>query len=214
MKRSSPKAVETADDDQGSLDEADPLASDDPRLVSSSRPSERRELTLRLPALPRLGAWPNRLRPVLIVLVVLLSAASGFVWWKQHQERQIDRGADAAARTAADSIDRLLTFRPATVFEELPEEKKLLTGDLADEYENELTTDWGPNVVENKISTEVAVPDYGIIERGENETVVLVFANMTRRTASSDETEIITSTMRVTMRLVDDVWRISAYEGI
>jgi Mce-associated membrane protein len=155
-----------------------------------------------------------RLLAVVGVVAVLALVAAGVLAWMHHRHNEDESNARAASQVAATSLQTLLSFTPANVLKDADSESKLMTGSLEKTYTKQLKTDWGPAAVKNGISTKAAVVKVARASVAGDTVKLVVYANLTRSVAGTSQTDIITSTMLITMTKVDGSWRISAYKGV
>lgn len=156
----------------------------------------------------------NRLGVALGAATILALLASGVLAWMHHQDDQSDKDARKAAQVAATSLEELLSFTPQDVLEKADAESALMTGELKDTYTDQLKSDWGPAAAKNGIVTKAEVLRVGRASVLDDTVKLVVYANLSRTVAGSDQSDIITSTMLITMKRIDGDWLISEYKGV
>lgn len=160
---------------------------------------------------PQVRRW---LTGSLALLVVAGLVTAGVLRWVDHRHDRDQAGARNAAQVAAASLEKLLSFTPTDVLTSADAEGELLTGKFGKTYVTQLKSDWGPRAVESKITSTAEVVRVAQSSVDGNEVRLLVYANITRTVGGTNETDLITPTMLITMKKVGGSWRISEYEGV
>jgi len=162
----------------------------------------------------RAGVLRSRLWKSCAILVATALMLSGVMALMHAHHVSQERDARQAARVATKSLAAILSFTPRDVMRNADKESALLGGSLRSTYLRKLKQDWGPAAQKRKVTTVAEVVRVGRASVNGGTVKLIVFANMSRRLAGSDEGDVIASTMLITMEKVDGTWRIMDYRGV
>ncbi|CAA0131932.1 putative protein [Mycolicibacterium vanbaalenii] len=167
------------------------------------------------PAAPKRGIQWTRLVAfaLLPALALALALGAGYLKWLDNSVRNSEVAAATSVQAARDTTIALLSYAPDTVEEQLGAARDLLTGEFRDSYTS-LTNDVViPGAKEQQISAVASVPAAASVSATQNEAVVLVFVNQTVIVGQDAPTDTASS-VRVTLKKVDDRWLISQFDPV
>lgn len=159
------------------------------------------------------GRRSRRWIPVVwLVAVVLLCGAAGVAAWQVRQLHRLDESRTQALEEARVRVPLLLSYRSATLEEDLDTALEQTAGGFAEEYRQLVDEVVTPTATERGISTEATVSASGVVRAEEDEVVVLVFLTQTTTTARSRNPAVSGSRVEVTMQPVGDDWKIAGFD--
>lgn len=162
------------------------------------------------PASKRPG-WHRWIAPVLIAVVGLVAAG---MWWQVFDHRsEASRVRDAEAAAERIVVD-LLTYRHDSVAEELDAALGNVTGAFAEDYRRLVNDAIVPVSRERQLDTEAVVVQSGIVESSSESVTVLLFVDQATRSIDAPGTRRDISRIEVTVREVDDTWKIDRLEAV
>lgn len=148
---------------------------------------------------------------VLPGLVLLLAMAAGFLKWKDSSDRSADVVRSQSVAAARDSTVAVLSFRPATVDQDVVAARERLTGGFRDTYTKVTQQTLVPDAKERHVTATATVPAAAPESTSENHAVVLLFVNQTVRIGDSQPVDSASS-VRVTLDKVGERWLISGFD--
>jgi Mce-associated membrane protein len=116
----------------------------------------------------------------------------------------------AAAKTR---VPILLSYRKATLDEDLDRALAQTTGSFADDYRKILTDVVKPTAARRGISTEASVSAAGVVRGDRDEVVVLIFLTQTT-TADPGRSSVSGSRVEVTLERSGDDWKIAGLKPV
>lgn len=162
----------------------------------------------------RRGWWRrSAVRVIVPALVVGMSAGSGYLAWKYHQDGENNAASAESVIAATEATIALLSYTPDTVDAELEAARARLTGEFLDSYTS-LTRDVViPGAQEKKITATATVPAAAPVSASNEHAVVLLFVNQTV-TVGTDAPTNTASTVQLSLDKVDGRWLVSAFDPI
>ncbi|WP_300641487.1 hypothetical protein [Nocardioides sp.] len=160
------------------------------------------------------AAEPRRRRPsllpVLLVLLVLTSVGAAVPAWQAAELSDREEAATEALQAARERLPELLSYRFATLEEDLEDALAQTTGDFTAEYGALIEEVVRTTAAQRRIITEATVDGAGVVEvESEDEVVVLVFLTQSTTTRNSSDPAVSGSRVEVTMRRVGSDWLIA-----
>jgi len=150
---------------------------------------------------------------VLVAAAIVLSLVACVVTWLAVSARSEDRRSAEARKEVGTSLVSLLSWRSATVSDELASEKKLLTGDFATEYERLVEQTIAPAASETKLDSEAEIVQSGVVTIEDDKAVLLYFVNVTVSGPGQPE-DTVGSRIKATAVARDGHWLIQEYDPI
>lgn len=158
--------------------------------------------------------WSSAIVFVLIpALALLLTAAAGFLKWRDGTARSSDLARVESVQAAKDTTVALLSYKPDTAERELPAAAQRMTGSFKKQYQDLIASVVIPGSKEQRISAAASVPAIASVSATPAKAVVLLFVNQTTTIGGKQPTDM-QSSVRVTMDKVDGRWLMSAFEPI
>jgi Mce-associated membrane protein len=150
---------------------------------------------------------------LLPALALLLGAAAAFLKWQDASVRESDAARIESLQVAKDSTIRMLSYKPATVEQDLTSARDLLAGDFRNSY-TQLTDDVViPGAKQKQIAAIANVPAMASVSAKPDHAVVLVFVNQTVTEGDGAPTSTASS-VQVTLDKVGDRWLISGFDPV
>ena len=166
-------------------------------------------------SVPSVAGRPRRRRLVTLlgVLTVVLAGAAGAAAWRVEQlDYRNSAGAEAVA-AVRERVPLLLSYRYATLEEDLDTALDQTAGDFTDEYGDLIDDIVRTAATERRIITEANVNAAGVVSvEGDDEVVVLVFLSQSTTSRSSPDPVVSGSRVEVTMQRMDSDWLIAGLE--
>lgn len=153
-------------------------------------------------------ARPRLFLALWAVVLVLLAAGVGGMWWFDRQH-DAAREASAAVLAATDTeVSEVLSYQAATIEDDLQRARGHLTGDFADQF-TRLTTDMIiPTAKRDGITTRAEVTGKSVVEAQPDRVVALLFITQTTTGGTLPEPKIDGSRIQVTFVEVEGRWLI------
>lgn len=146
---------------------------------------------------------------LLAVFAVLLALAAAIFFGIHARNAAVSHQARQDALSAAETrVPKLLSYKPATLDEDLAEALEQTTGDFTADYGKILEGVVKPEAAARKISTKAAVSAAGVVSGDQDEVVVLLFLTQTTN-AGDAGTSVAGSRVEVTMAKDGDDWKIA-----
>ncbi|NYI11572.1 hypothetical protein [Nocardioides marinus] len=153
---------------------------------------------------------PWRLRGGLAVLVLLVASTAGVAQWRIQQIGEREAAADEALQSVRTRLPDLLSYRYATLEDDLENALRQTTGDFTDDYAALIDEVVRPTATQRRIVTEAVVNAAGVVSvDSDAEVVVLVFLTQSTTTKNTEEPAVSGSRVEVTMRRTDSEWLIA-----
>ena len=147
---------------------------------------------------------------VLMVLLALAGTAAGGTTWRVEQLSQREAASAAALEAVRERLPELLSYRFATLEEDLEEALAQTTGDFTAEYGALIDEVVRTTATQRRIITEASVNGAGVVAvESHEEVLVLVFLTQSTTSRSSSDPATSGSRVEVTMRQEGSDWLIA-----
>ena len=144
------------------------------------------------------------------VLVLLVASTAGVAQWRIQQIGEREAAADEALQSVRTRLPDLLSYRYATLEDDLENALRQTTGDFTDDYAALIDEVVRPTATQRRIVTEAVVNAAGVVSvDSDAEVVVLVFLTQSTTTKNTEEPAVSGSRVEVTMRRTDSEWLIA-----
>lgn len=160
---------------------------------------------------------PRWLRAVVVVL--LLSIASGLTAWLYFAQYRPDKETDSVAsqavvRAARDGTLALLSYKPATLDHDFATARSHLTGDFLKHYDQFTRQVVTPAAQQKGVTTSARILGAGVSELHPNSAVVLVFVDQITTSRDRPDPAVAATSVRVSLTRVDGTWLLSDFQPI
>jgi Mce-associated membrane protein len=152
-------------------------------------------------------------------LTILLVASTGFgvgyFFFVYRPDLQTnDAAAHQAIKAASDGAVALLSYSPETLSRDFTNAKSRLTENYLAYYQQFADQIVGPAAQRGQVTTTATVVRAAVSEMQPNSAVVLVF--LKQKTASKEKPQpvVTSSSVRVTLKKVNNSWLIEKFEGV
>jgi len=149
----------------------------------------------------------------LAALCLVLLALAVFVGVQAHLAASSAQARADALAAAKSRVPDLLSYRTATLDQDLDRALDQTTGSFTDDYRRILTDVVEPTAKRRGISTEASVSAAGVVSGDRDEVVVLVFLTQTT-TAAGDRSSVSGSRVEVTLKRTGDGWKIAGLQPV
>jgi ABC-type transporter Mla MlaB component len=162
----------------------------------------RRRPRLSLPLVPVLGG-----------LLVLLLAATAFLWLTRPEASAVRTGDYVEALQAARSgVVDVTSFDHLTLDDDIEQIRRVATGDLREEAVAQLE-DRRQELIDSEAVVNTEVVGAGVTRADESAASVLMVIQSTQRTAASPQAEVVKYRIQVELTKVDGRWMLSGISG-
>ena len=163
---------------------------------------------------PGAGRPPRRrVELLLVVLAVVVATAAGAAAWRVDQLEDRDSAARDAVAAVRERVPLLLSYRYATLEEDLDTALDQTTGAFTDEYGDLIDEVVRTAATQRRIITEANVNAAGLVSvDSDEEVVVLVFLTQSTTSRSSPDPVVSGSRVEVTMRRVGSAWLVAGLD--
>ncbi|UXA15537.1 hypothetical protein KXD97_26385 [Mycobacterium sp. SMC-8] len=149
----------------------------------------------------------------LLLLVLVLTVAAGYLKWMDGSARGAQVAAAESVRVASETTVAILSYRPDTAEKDLTAAADRLTGTFRDQYTDLTKTVVIPGAQQQQISAVATVPAAASVSADDDRAEVLVFINQTTL-IGSEPPNVTTSCVRITLDKVDGRWLVSGFEPV
>ena len=153
------------------------------------------------------------------MLAILLVASTAFAAGYFHSVYSTDWHTNDAARNqaiaaASEGAVALLSYSPETLSRDFTNAKSRLTENYLAYYQQFADQIVGPAAQRGQVTTTATVVRAAVSEMQPNSAVVLVF--LKQKTASKEKPQpvVTSSSVRVTLKKVNNSWLIEKFEGV
>jgi len=146
-----------------------------------------------------------------LVLVGLTATQYAFNYRRDQVTEQIQSN---AAQIASQATVALLSYKPDTVAADLTAASSRLTGDFLAYYTKYTKDVVIPTAVQEKVNTQAEAAGAALVSADHEHATVLVFINQTTTSASNQQPDKISSTVRVDLVKVGTTWLVSQFAPI
>jgi hypothetical protein len=155
----------------------------------------------------------SRLAPVLAVLLVLLLAAAGFLWFTRPGESAVRTGDYAEALQAARSaIVDYTSFDYLTLDDDIEQIRRVSVGDLRDSGVAKLD-EGRAEITEAEFVVNTEVVGAGVTRVDGTDATVLLVVQATQKSTASPQAQISKYRIEVTLEKSEDRWLLSGIKG-
>lgn len=149
----------------------------------------------------------------MVSLAVVLAGGGAAAAWRVDQLEERDVAAAEALAAARERIPLLLSYRYATLEEDLDTALDQTAGDFTGEYGDLIDEVVRTAATQRRIITEASVNAAGVVSvHSDDEAVVLVFLTQSTTSRSSPDPIVSGSRVEVTMQRVGSDWLIAGLE--
>ena len=152
-------------------------------------------------------------RAALPALVMLLAVTVGLLKWQQAEARATTAAREQAVQAATEHTIAMLSYRAATVDDELHAASQRLTGAFRDSYTALVDEVVVPGARQQNISAVATVPAAAALAATPRHAEVLVLVNQTTTVGDEPPTDSASS-VKVTLERVGSAWLISEFTPI
>ncbi len=158
------------------------------------------------PQAARLG----RVRVGLLIAALIAASVAGACAWRADRLTEREAAAQEALEAVRERLPALLSYRYATLDEDLDAALAQTTGEFTDEYSRLLDEVVRETATQRRIITETNVNAAGVVSvDSDSEAVVLVFLTQSTTGRGIQQPVVSGSRVEVTMSRVDDDWLIA-----
>jgi Mce-associated membrane protein len=154
---------------------------------------------------------------ILVAILFLASAglAAGLYFFQYRPDQQTNTAASNVALEAAKSgTVALLSYSPDSLDKDFAAAKSNLTGDFLSYYTQFTEQIVTPAAKEKAVKTTASVVRAAVSEIHPDSAVVLVFINQTTMSKENPDGAFAASSVKVSMKKIDDRWLISAFDPV
>lgn len=154
-----------------------------------------------------------------VVLAVITAAAVATATAAYVMVYKDDAAASAAesqdiVASANEGTEALLSYSPTQLEADFTNAKSYLTGQFLTYYQDFTTKVVQPAATENGVDTKAQVVRSAVSKRDGDSAEVLAFVNQTTTSTPKPEPELSSSSVRITLELVDGRWLISSFDPV
>ena len=165
------------------------------------------------------GGAPARARassplvPVLAVLLVLLLAGVGFLWFTRPEASSVrtDDYVDALQAARSGVVD-MTSFDYLTLDDDIEQIKRVATGDLEKEAAEQLDSR-RQQITDSQATVNTEVVGAGVTRAGSDDATVLLVIQSTQKSTASEQAQVVRYRIRVELTKEDGRWLLSGIAG-
>jgi hypothetical protein len=151
--------------------------------------------------------------PALTVLLVLLVAATAFLWFTRPDRSDIRTGDYTAALQAARSgVVDVTSFDHLTIDDDIEQIRRVAVGDLRDEAAEQLDGR-RQEITASEAVVNTEVVDAGVVAADGDSATVALLIQSTQQSNADPQAQIVKYRIQVELEKVDDQWRLSGITG-
>jgi Mce-associated membrane protein len=164
---------------------------------------------------PEAITTPSRAPLIALVLtVVLMALATGFVWYRVHRADQIDAARQAGLEASRDAAAVLLSYDYRTLDKDFSAGKAVTTGAFRTEYATSTSKVVAPVAKEKKAVVKAEVVTAGIVRASPDTVVTIVYVNQVTTSTLQTGPKVDLSRVRMTLKHVSGRWLVSKVEAL
>ena len=159
----------------------------------------------------RLALPSGRIRPAsvgAVLTAVLTVVAATFGLLNLHHDHSESARKDALA-AAKKHVPELLSYDYSSLDQQLKKSQKVITGAFKEQYVALVTKELGPVARKRQLVTRTQAVSSAVVRASGDEAVILMFLNQISADKKATTPTLSGSRVRVTLRRVDDSWRVS-----
>jgi hypothetical protein len=208
-------------DEATSSDEPAGSAVPEPDAASTDDAAEEKAPRRRARRAPRDddGGSPTRARasfplvPVLAVLLVLLLAGVGFLWFTRPEASSVrtDDYVDALQAARSGVVD-MTSFDYLTLDDDIEQIKRVATGDLEKEAAEQLDSR-RQQITDSQATVNTEVVGAGVTRADSDDATVLPVIQSTQKSTASEQAQVVRYRIRVELTKEDGRWLLSGIAG-
>ena len=165
------------------------------------------------------GGAPARTRasfplvPVLAVLLVLLLAGVGFLWFTRPEASSVrtDDYVDALQAARSGVVD-MTSFDYLTLDDDIEQIKRVATGDLEKEAAEQLDSR-RQQITDSQATVNTEVVGAGVTRADSDDATVLLVIQSTQKSTASEQAQVVRYRIRVELTKEDGRWLLSGIAG-
>jgi Mce-associated membrane protein len=153
------------------------------------------------------------LAPALAVLLVLLLAAAGFLWFTRPGESAVSTGDFRQALQAARSgVVDYTSFDYLTLDDDIEQIRRISVGDLRDQGVARLD-ERRAEITEAKAVSSTEIVEAGVIRADGDDATVLLVIQSTQESTASPQAQVVRYRIEVSLEKDGDRWLLSGIKG-
>jgi Mce-associated membrane protein len=161
--------------------------------------------------IPRAGRAPLI---ALVLTVVLMALATGFVWYRVQRADQIDAARQAGLEASRDAAAVLLSYDYRTLDKDFSAGKAVTTGAFRTQYASTTSKVVAPVAKEKKAVVKAEVVTAGIVRATPDTVVTIVYVNQVTTSSLQTGPKVDLSRVRMTLKHVSGRWLVSKVEAL
>jgi Mce-associated membrane protein len=150
----------------------------------------------------------------LVVTVVLMALATGFVWYRVHRADQIEDARQAGLEASRDAAAVLLSYDYRTLDKDFAAGKAVTTGAFRTKYGDTTSKVVAPVAKEKKAVVKAQVVTAGIVRATPDTVVTIVYVNQVTTSSLNSGPKVDLSRVRMTLEHVGGRWLVSNVEAL
>ena len=150
----------------------------------------------------------------LVLTVVLMALATGFVWYRVQRADQIESARQAALEASRDAAAVLLSYDYRTLDKDFSAGKAVTTGAFRTQYANTTSKVVAPVAKEKKAVVKAEVVTAGIVRATPDTVVTIVYVNQVTTSSLQTGPKVDLSRVRMTLKHVSGRWLVSKVEAL
>jgi len=151
--------------------------------------------------------------PTLLVLLVLLLATAGYLWFTRPGESAVRTGDYAEAlRAARSGVVDLTSYDHLTLDDDIEQARRVTTGDLREESVAQLE-ERRQEITDLQAGVDTEVVGAGVTRANGEDATVLLMIQSTQESTASPQAQIVRYEIEVALEKVDGRWRLSGITG-
>ncbi|MDT7549031.1 MAG: Mce-associated rane protein [Actinomycetota bacterium] len=150
----------------------------------------------------------------LVLTVVLMALATGFVWYRVQRADQIETARQAALEASRDAAAVLLSYDYRTLDKDFSAGKAVTTGAFRTQYASTTSKVVAPVAKEKKAVVKAEVVTAGIVRATPDTVVTIVYVNQVTTSSLQTGPKVDLSRVRMTLKHVSGRWLVSKVEAL
>lgn len=159
------------------------------------------------------GRYGRRALVALGLVVVLLGAVVGWLWWTDRQYGEADAAGQVALVVAKERATEVLSYDYRSVDQDLRRARSGLTGRFLEQFDRGTAT-VAPAARERRAIVAARVTEAAIVDQHPDRVVVLLFVSQNSQTAQSPDVQLSNVRVQATMARAGDNWLISDFTWV
>jgi Mce-associated membrane protein len=159
------------------------------------------------------GRWSQRASRssvILAVVIVLLAAATGWLFFNWQTDQAANAARTGAVTAAKKDVPALLSYSYSSFSTDLASAEAATTAQFRNTYGNLMTGQIESTAKQNQVVTQATVSSASVVTAQPTNATLLLFLSQQTKTKAKQESVLNDTAVRVVMRKVNGTWLVDS----